>query len=190
MARLIPSFMDERTPPGERDVFNLIASGPDDWAALHSLDLAPWNRQLRTEIDFVILIPDAGILCLEVKSHENIDFDGRSWSPDSITRSPFKQACDGSKGLHRRLVQIAPYLASIPVAHCCIFPRSSFDVPRNLSVQPWELMDEREFRRCGSGGAFCSRLRAKLVSSIEADASLKPLPHRMSAGDTESIIKL
>jgi Nuclease-related domain len=76
MARLIPSFMDDATPGGERDVYNLLAAGPDDWAALHSLDLAPWNRGLRTEIDFVIIIPDAGILCIEVKSHENIYFDG------------------------------------------------------------------------------------------------------------------
>ena len=46
MARLIPSFMDDRTPPGEREVFNLLAAGPDNWIALHSLDLAPWNRGL------------------------------------------------------------------------------------------------------------------------------------------------
>ena len=55
MARLIPSSMDDYTPPGERDVFNLVAAGPDDWVALHSIDLAPWNRGLRTEIDFVII---------------------------------------------------------------------------------------------------------------------------------------
>ena len=87
MAHLIPSFMDERTPPGERDVFNLLAAGPDDWVALHSLDLAPWNRSLRTEIDFVVIAPDVGIVCLEVKSHENITFDGLRWFPETIARS-------------------------------------------------------------------------------------------------------
>ena len=71
MARLIPSFMDERTPPGERDVFNMLAAGPAEWTALHSLDLAPWNRGLRTEIDFVVIVPDRGILCVEIKSHED-----------------------------------------------------------------------------------------------------------------------
>ena len=74
MARLIPSFMDDTTPQGERDVFNMLSAGPDDWVALHSLDLAPWNRGLRTELDFLVLAPETGMLCIEVKSHENIGF--------------------------------------------------------------------------------------------------------------------
>lgn len=81
MARMIPSFVDDRTPPGERDVFNVLAAGPDDWVILHSLDLAPWNRGLRTEVDFVVIVPDTGILCIEVKSHLNITFDGHRWQP-------------------------------------------------------------------------------------------------------------
>src|SRR5262245_42859924 len=132
MAKLIPSFVDENTPPGEREVFNLLAQGPDDWIVLHSLDLAPSNRGLRTEIDFVILIPDAGILCVEVKSHSDITFDGKRWYPKSIKRSPFKQALDGSQAFYRRLRQLAPQFSHIPIAHCCVFPCSSFDVPPNL----------------------------------------------------------
>ena len=61
MARMIPSFVDEHTPPGERDVFTMLSAGPADWVALHSLDLAPWNRELRTEIDVVVMIPDTGM---------------------------------------------------------------------------------------------------------------------------------
>ena len=141
MARMIPAFMDDHTPPGERDVFNMIASGPDDWAVLHSLDLAPWNRGLRTELDFVVIIPDTGILCIEVKSHENITFDGNRWLPETISRSPFKQASDGRHTFYRRLTDLAPEMKRVPVVHCCIFPRSPFDFGRNLSVQPWELMD-------------------------------------------------
>src|SRR5437868_5863846 len=135
MARLIPSFMDDHTTPGERDVFNLIAGGPDDWLALHSLDLAPWNRGLRTEVDFVAIVPDTGILCIEVKSHENIVFDGHRWYPQSISRSPFKQAADGRYTFSRRLRALAPNLQSIPIVHCCVFPRSPFNLPPNLSIQ-------------------------------------------------------
>ena len=87
MARLIPSFFDDRTPPGERDVFNMLAAGPDDWVALHSLDLAPWNRGLRTEIDFVVIVPDTGVACLEVKSHDSISFENGQWHPPEIKRS-------------------------------------------------------------------------------------------------------
>ena len=108
MARLIPSFLDDRTPPGERDVFNMLAAGPDDWVALHSLDLAPWNRGLRTEIDFVVIVPDTGLLCVEVKSHDTISFENDQWNPPEIRRSPFKQASDGRHTFYRRLRELAP----------------------------------------------------------------------------------
>src|SRR5262245_27181927 len=190
MARLIPSFMDDRTPPGERDVFNLLASGPDDWVALHSLDLAPWNRNLRTEIDFVAIVPDTGILCIEVKSHDHVSFDGYRWHPDTIKRSPFKQASDGRHIFYRRLSEIAPQFKQIPVVHCCIFPRATFELSPNLSVPQWELMDLRTFGSFNSGNDFCMDLRARMGQSIAADVRITPLRNHLSPSQIETIIKL
>lgn len=190
MARLIPSFMDDRTPPGERDVFNLLASGPDDWVALHSLDLAPWNRSLRTEIDFVVIVPDTGILCIEVKSHEDITFDGYRWHPETIKRSPFKQASDARHTFYRRLADIAPQFRPVPVVHCCIFPRAPFDLGPNLSVPPWELMDLRAFRTFNSGSDFCADLKARMNKSIAADVRITPLKSHLSPSQIDTIIKL
>ncbi len=189
MARLIPSFMDDRTPPGERDVFNLLANGPDDWVALHALDLAPSNRGLRTEIDFVIVAPGTGILCVEVKSHEEISFDGQRWYPKSISRSPFKQASDGRYTFYRRLAKLLPQFRRVPVVHCCIFPRARFDLAPNLSVQPWELIDMRSFRLFDSGDAFCSALKIKMEQSIVADDRLNSLEHSLSAAQIETIVR-
>lgn len=189
MARLIPTFMDDHTPPGERDVFNLLAAGPDDWLVLHSLDLAPWNRGLRTEIDFVVIVPDTGILCVEVKSHENIVFDGQRWYPETISRSPFKQASDGRYTFSRRLRELAPKMQNIPIVHCCVFPRSPFDLPPNLSVQPWELIDMRTFRTFGTGTAFCADLRHRIERSIVADVALSPLKQRLSPDQVETLMK-
>jgi len=189
MARLIPSFMDERTPPGERDVFNLLAAGPNEIVSLHSLDLAPWNRGLRSEIDFVVIIPDAGIICLEVKSHENIAFDGVRWFPESISRSPFKQAADGRHELYRRLVELVPKIRTVPIVHCCIFPKSPFDLQPNLSVQSWELMDSRTFRSFASGGTFCQDLKARIKLNIAADARLAELAVPLSRDTIETMVK-
>lgn len=188
MARLIPSFTDDQTPPGEREVFNMIASGPDDWCALHSLDLAPWNRGLRTEIDFVVIIPDTGLLCIEVKSHEMISFDGDRWQPTGIKRSPFKQAADGSNTFYRRLRELAPGFKRIPVVHCCIFPHARFDISRNLSVQPWELIDLRTFRSFRTGREFCAALRIRVQQSIQADAALSALPSPLTKKDVDEIV--
>lgn len=186
---MIPSFMDDDTPPGEREVFNLIAAGPDDWVVLHSLDLAPWNRGLRTEIDFLVIVPDMGILCIEVKSHESITFDGSIWHPNTITKSPFKQATNGRYTFYRRLTELLPQFKRFPVVACCIFPRSVFNLSPNLSVQPWELMDSRAFRNFNSGKAFCADLRARINLSVEADEKLNHPIHPLSQNQIETIVE-
>lgn len=181
--------MDDHTPPGERDVFNMIAAGPDDWVALHSLDLAPWNRGLRTELDFIAIVPDTGMLCIEVKSHENITFDGDRWFPETISRSPFKQASDGRHTFYRRLAELAPDLKRVPIVHCCVFPRSPFDLHQNLSVPPWELIDSRAFRSFSSGTDFCAELKARMQRSIAADANIVPLGLRLSGNQIDTVLK-
>lgn len=188
MARMIPAFMDDRTPPGERDVYNMLATGPNDWTAIHSLDLAPWNKSLRTEIDFILIVPDTGIVCIEVKSHENISFENDRWLPADIKRSPFKQASDGRHTFYRRLREIAPHLCKIPIVHLCIFPRAAFDLPTNLSVQPCELIDGRCFRMFPCGQAMCNDIKVRMQQSIIADVRLQPMLSSLSPDRVESII--
>jgi hypothetical protein len=190
MARLIPSFIDDQTPPGERDVFNMLAMGPDDWVALHSLDLTPWNRGLRTEIDFVVIVPDTGLLCIEVKSQGTISFENDQWNPPEIKRSPFKQASDGQHTFYRRLRELAPQFRNVPVVHCCVFPNARFDLSPNLSVQRWELVDGRTFRGFARGEDFCSDLRAKMRSSVQADHNLQALTNPLSTAQIQTIVGL
>lgn len=180
--------MDDRTPPGERDVFNLLAGGPDDWVAIHSLDLAPWNRGRRTEIDFVVIDPATGILCVEVKSHRSISFDGDRWYPRDIKRSPFKQAADARFSLRRQLVALAPSFEDVPVAHCCLFTSASFDLRPNMSVRSWELIDGRRFSTYRNGNELCSDLGDILLRSIEQDPVLHSLQDRLSDSLVENLI--
>ena len=190
MARLIPAFVDDQTPPGEYDVFGRLLDGPHDWVALHSLDIAPWNRRRRTEIDFLIIIPDAGILCVEVKSHPEIYFDGDRWHPKSIKRSPFKQAADAKYAFQRRLQDVAPGLSHIPVVHCCVFPRASMDMPDVLAIRPYELMDARVFRALGTGAAFCTDLRRRMMEAIADDPQLHSLTAPLAPATVDRIVEL
>jgi hypothetical protein len=190
MARLIPVFTDERTPSGERDVFNMFAKGPEDWVVLHALDLAPFNRGIRTEVDFVAIIPDSGIVCIEVKSHKDISFKNDRWNPSDIKRSPFKQAADGRYTFYRRLCQLAPVFKGIPVVHLCIFPNAHFDLAPNLSIQSWELLDGRAFRSFSSGEQFCAEVKSRMKMSITADQNLKPIEVRLSDSRVEAIISM
>lgn len=188
MARLIPASTDERTPPGEKDVFRMLAGGPNNWVAVHSLDLAPWNRGHRTEIDFVVIVPDTGIVCIEVKSHRTILFENDQWSPNDIRRSPFKQAADGRYSFYRNLVSLSPSYQRLPVVHCCIFPNAPFPLRPNLAVQPWELIDGLQFRSFKSAADFCAHLLSCMRRSIEADASLIPLRESLRPADVARIV--
>ena len=188
MARLIPAFLDDCTPSGERDVFNMLADGPDDWVALHSLDLAPWNRGLRKEIDFVVIVPDTGFLCIEIKSHDVIAFENGQWHPTAIRRSPFKQAADGRYTFYRRLRELAPQFSHVPVVHCCVFTHARFDLSPTLSVPARELIDGRVFRTF-SPASFCADLKVRMRSSIEAEGNLHPLPRPLVPTQIETIVR-
>jgi hypothetical protein len=189
MARLIPSFIDEAAPPGERDVYNMLAGGPQDWVVLHSLDLAPWNSSRRTEVDFVVFIPDAGILCIEVKSHHELGFNGETWYPATIKRSPFKQAMDARYALRRRLCDLSTYARCIPVVHCCVFPNARFEVLKNLSIRPWEVMDVDAFRSFSTPAQFCADLRQRLLDGA-GDEGLPALDAPMPPQRVENLVGL
>lgn len=182
---MIPAFFADDTPPGEADVFRMLAGGPDDWVALHALDLAPWNRSLRTEIDFLVIVPRRGIICIEVKSHENLSFDGQRWSPPEIRKSPFRQALDSSCAFYRRFCDLAPDLRHVPVVHLCIFPRASFDIVPNMSVLPCELIEQRQFRSAENGTALCSMIEDRMRSSIAQNRAI----HELNTPLPESLVK-
>lgn len=188
MAKMIPSFFKDETPPGERQVFTLLSEGPSDWVILHSLDVAPWNNSLRTEIDFLVIMPRVGLLCIEVKSHASISFDGACWSPGTIKYSPFKQAIDASKTLHRRLSGLSSKFKKIPIVHVCIFPRASFLVGPNLSVNTWELIDHGTFIRYPNGMSLCVDLEKRATKSITIDPSLSKLSAALSREEVEEIV--
>lgn len=178
MARMIPTFFDDSTPPGERDVFGWLANGPAGWVVLHQLDLAPWNRNRQTEIDFVVVMPGLGILCIEVKSHETIWYDAGGWhlGAESCARGPFKQAEDAVKSLQRRIEGHLPRLRYIPVAKCVVFPRAAFERPRNVEYSDRELLDRGRCKDLSNRSAFPSALESCLRGAISTDPKLSPLP--------------
>jgi hypothetical protein len=69
MARMTAPHWHDRTPSSEQRVFNLLQNDPatKDWVVLHSLNLKQSGTQPYGEVDFVVLIPSAGVFCLEVK---------------------------------------------------------------------------------------------------------------------------
>ena len=70
MAKMIPIEFDAAiSSAAERRLFELLKNDPgtEGWTVLHSLGLARRGKKPFGEIDFVVVIPGSGIVCLEVK---------------------------------------------------------------------------------------------------------------------------
>lgn len=175
MAKMIPPSIYSQTPsPGEKEIFRRLREDPDtkDWIVLHSLDLAQPVRQIAGEIDFVIIVPAKGVLCLEVKAHTHIRCENGLWyygsNPHGEVRGPFKQAAEGMHSIHKRLVQLRPDLNSIVFWSAVLLPYTVFK-QESVEWHPWQVIDNEAFR---------SRSISQLVTAVldEARAFLQGRP--------------
>lgn len=98
MAKMIPPHYDDSTVSNaERRIFDLLKDDPDtaSWVVLHSLGLSRRAAKPYGEIDFVVLVPEGGIVCLEVKGGRITCADGIWYTTDrhgkkhQMKRSPF-----------------------------------------------------------------------------------------------------
>ena len=151
MARMIPPVYDtESTPPGEVDVFNKLKDhAPANWVVLHSFDLPQHIRQQQGEMDFVVVIPETGVVCLEVKSHQSVRRQANGmWvlgSSDPEPRGPFKQANEAMHSLRQRITKRSPELRDVPFVETVVFTHCTFDVEA-IEWERWQVIDEPSIR--------------------------------------------
>lgn len=96
MARMYPDTYNEETPASEEKFFNHLKhyASTKGWVVLHSLGLS----RPTGEIDFVVLIPNEGFVCIEVKGghvfSENGNWYGinKSGNTHRKPQSPFLQS--------------------------------------------------------------------------------------------------
>lgn len=188
--RLIPSYIEQDSPPGEVIFYNRLQQSTKEWTAIHSLDLAPFNKNRRTEIDFIIIIPEMGILIVEIKSHKDIHFSGDRWMPGSLKASPFKQALNARGAFHRRLKAKLIGGKRIPVVHCCVFPCSDFDLSPNLSIQSFEVIDQRTLNACRTNDEVCQLIKKNFMKALKAEPEIPSLTEPMSENTIAEIIEL
>lgn len=152
MTRMIPRVIDPDTPsPGEVEVFNRLRDDPatEGWVALHSLDLMNHPQQLQGEIDFVIIVPGRGVLCLEVKAHRYVRRDGTGmWqlgSDPPSARGPFKQASEAMHALKGRLRERRPQLAGVLFWSAVCFTAVDFNL-KSEEWHEWQVIDSAALR--------------------------------------------
>lgn len=145
MAQLIPDFIHNDAPPGEKQIFSTLRNSRrgSDWVILHSINLPRHLRQNAGEIDFLILIPGKGILILEVKSHQSVRRERGLWflgNDPPAQRGPFEQASLAMHSLKRDLDK--RLVSGIPFTYAVAFTNVRFDEV-SAEWEPWQVIDRR-----------------------------------------------
>jgi superfamily I DNA/RNA helicase len=160
MARMIPSVISqEKQNAAETLVFNYLKNDPftKDWTVLHSYDLVHVQSRTIGEIDFLILVPGLGCLCLEVKGcsivtrKEGVWYYGEDQNPD--TQGPFKQAAKSTYSLLENLKVKYPELVDEIVLTSAVLFVNSTGAARYECDEwhPWQMItsDSMYYDRLG-----------------------------------------
>ena len=114
MAKMIPVQMDsDGISKAEQRIFGLLKTDPatKNWTVLHSLGLARRLDGPYGEIDFVVIVPTEGVVCLEVKGGRVSCQSGVWQTMDRygnravLKKSPFLQARDGMFAMRNSLIR-------------------------------------------------------------------------------------
>ncbi|WP_258349528.1 nuclease-related domain-containing DEAD/DEAH box helicase [Saccharopolyspora gregorii] len=156
---MMPPYCPEDAPPGESAVFEALATSPEtgDWIVLHSLAIASHVRQVQGEADFVVVVPNHGVLVIEVKSHSSVKRlpDGR-WKLGSqapTSRGPFQQVNEAMHSIKDYLRSHDVNLRSVPVLDAVWFThvRARAKLPHNPEWHSWQLLDSEDLKANAAG---------------------------------------
>lgn len=185
---MMPAFCPSDAPPGEKVIYAALLESGDtnDWIVLHSLGIADHVRQVEGEADFVVIVPDAGILVIEVKSHLSIDRrnDG-SWKLGNdapTTRGPFQQASEAMHSLRNYLEKKRVDLRSVPVLSAVWFTgvRARTMLPTNPEWHDWQVLDSEDLKMASS-----AILRTFTAGAKHLDDKIKYFAYGGVGPDTE-----
>lgn len=150
----MPPFCSADAPPGEVELFKALATNSETsgWIVLHSLGIANHERLVEGEADFIVIVPDHGILVLEVKSHHSVErFENGLWKLGQqapTSRSPFRQASEAMYSIINYLGSRGEQLRTTPVLSAVWFThiRAKAVIPKSPEWQDWQVLDLEDMR--------------------------------------------
>lgn len=147
--KLIPNICISSSG-GEKRLFALLQNREclDGSIALHSLNLASHVSNAEGEADFVLLIPNKGILVIEVKDHESVKFEQGKWvlgRDKPVVGGPIKQAREAMYSILEYIKSKIPEASRVPISYCVWFTRTEFNAAEHESIEweSWQFLDVR-----------------------------------------------
>lgn len=192
MARMIPSYCATNSP-GEKEIFSLLRDSSEtvDWVVLHSLHIARHEKKVKGEADFVLLIPNRGLVVLEVKSHSKVDFKEGSWFLGNAlesSESPFVQAESAMFSIRKHLIQALPQMRRLTFVSMCWFTEIDFPKKDSFEWSSWQVLNARDKKNpvdaiLSAYSMGVKHLQKKLSSTI-------PITSDFNTESMESVIEV
>ena len=186
MPRMMPTQVHPDSPMSEKRVFELLKALPEKplWTVLHSIGLSSLHTGYHVEIDFLIMIPGQGLLCLEVKGGGVSCVDGR-WSTidrhgrrHDLGRSPIEQAKQGiwklRAALERHFGSNSPE-ASCPIGWLLVLPDIPC-LPPSPEFMRQEILDLHDLR-----GDIAARIEAAPSLLVDARGRGRTIPSKAAS---------
>jgi hypothetical protein len=153
MAKMIPNFIEFNPKiKGEIEIFNLLKNSrkTENWIVMHSIEVSQHISQVSGEIDFVIIVPHSGVLCVEVKGVKKVSRDKQgNWQYGSSSkldrRGPFKQASDAMHSLINYIKDAYPEAKNILFWYGVFFPFCPFDII-SPEWESWQVIDQKKLK--------------------------------------------
>ena len=103
------------------------------------------QKKKRGEADFIVLIPNKGIICVEVKAHSHISRKDGIWHfGREKGESPFDQVRGNSESLIKQINELSLSTKSF-VTNLVIFTHCPFS-EKSIEWNDWELIDSNKIR--------------------------------------------
>ena len=154
MARMIPPYVPtDCRSPGERILFQKFRDDPatSRWIVFHSLGIARHPKRFEGEIDFVVMIPGEGVLCIEVKAgdvsrQKGVWVYGNGRNQLRSTVGPFRQASEAMYALRRYVTSQRPDLQHILFTSSVFFTYVNFK-EQSPEWHSWQVVDRSALQR-------------------------------------------
>ena len=149
MVRMIPPYPREGANVSEKKIFTALEGiqGHDDWIAIHSLSVGRHASAYTGEADFIVLAPGRGILIIEAKSPNYVEYKSGDWYLDRTPqphKDPLKQLDGVRRSIRGFLKNLDLLHGDEPIARLVWFTslgRYQFEnkTPGDLQFFEWEL---------------------------------------------------
>lgn len=205
MAKMLPKeIWVNVTSNAEKKVFEWFKNAPNtqDWVVLHSFGLSQHIKQVRGEIDFLVLAPQLGVFCLEVKGGGIVRRDGLWFSIDynnhehKLKRSPFEQANSALESLMQLLIDRHGFIEETGVLRNfgVMFPDTLYDY-EDLEISKEQIFDQK-YKDDVTG--YIKRLSKHTGETLKSKGTYRPFPSienvknlmKLLRGDFEFVISL